>query len=280
MDIFLRHLAKTDYLPNRFFTRAYDSRILFILSGKGRIHFEGSDYELAENTLCYYPCGEKYMPLSSEDEPLFFVNINFDFSLKYKHILGTLPPLPADRFDESKMHRVTLPEELSIFEKPFVIHDLQMLRADFLKISEVYYHGISVSDKYYREKASALFQYALYRVLELNSKTNRGLYERIVEYVSENCASINSNADIAAHFNYHPYYIGQLFKKAGGVSLHKFHLEKKLELAASLLSGTDKSVNEIAAESGFSDANYFSACFSKKYGCSPSSFRSVHRIYV
>lgn len=280
MDLFLRYAAKTDYLPNSFFTRAYDSRILFILSGKGRIYFEDRDFELSENTLCYYPAGEKYMPLSSSVSPLFFVTLNFDLSLKYKNRTEAFPPVSSENFDRTKMHTTELSEELSVFGRSFVMHDVPILRADFVKIADVYGHGMMPSDRYFREKASALLEFALYRLLELNAKTEYGLYEKISEYISENCTAIHSNADIAAHFNYHPYYIGQLFKRACGVSLHRFLLEKKLELAASLLSGTNKSVNEAAAEAGFSDPNYFSVCFSKKYGCSPSKFRAANRMYV
>lgn len=280
MDLFLRYAAKTDYLPNSFFTRAYDSRILFVLSGKGRIYFEDRDFELFENTLCYYPAGEKYMPLSSDSSPLFFATLNFDFSLKYKNRTEAFPPVPSENFDRTKMHSAKLSSELSVFGKPFVMHDIPMLRADFVKIADVYGHGMTHSDRYFREKASALLEFALYRLLELNAKTEYGLYEKISEYISENCTSLHSNADIAAHFNYHPYYIGQIFKKACGTSLHRYLLERKLEFAGTLLSGTNKSVNEVAAESGFPDANYFSVCFAKKYGCSPTKFRALNRMYV
>ena len=123
------------------------------------------------------------------------------------------------------------------------MHDVPILRADFVKIADVYGHGMMPSDRYFREKASALLEFALYRLLELNAKTEYGLYEKISEYISENCTAIHSNADIAAHFNYHPYYIGQLFKSACGVSLHRFLLEKKLELAA---ANSFKKVNKKA----------------------------------
>lgn len=34
MDIFLRFAAETCHLPNPFFTKAYDARMLYILSGE------------------------------------------------------------------------------------------------------------------------------------------------------------------------------------------------------------------------------------------------------
>ena len=52
-----------------------------------------------------------------------------------------------------------------------------------------------------------------------------------------------------------------------------FVKESKLYYAAKLLVNKNLSIHEIAWKSGFSDVKYFSKCFAKQYGCSPSAFR-------
>ena len=57
-----------------------------------------------------------------------------------------------------------------------------------------------------------------------------------------------------------------------------FLLTKRLEYARHLLLTSDKGVQETAAGSGFNNPLYFSQCFRRKYGMSPSAFRKKHSI--
>ncbi|NCD70250.1 helix-turn-helix domain-containing protein [Mucilaginibacter agri] len=53
----------------------------------------------------------------------------------------------------------------------------------------------------------------------------------------------------------------------------KWLLEKRLLHAKSLIVNSEKSINEIAFESGFETASHFSRAFKQKFGLSPSSVR-------
>ncbi len=68
-----------------------------------------------------------------------------------------------------------------------------------------------------------------------------------------------------------------LFKKYTNMSpvdyLRYYRIEKSLEL----LRGTDKTITEIAYETGFSGASYFAETFRKYIGCSPLQFREKAR---
>ena len=55
-------------------------------------------------------------------------------------------------------------------------------------------------------------------------------------------------------------------------------LRLRVEYAANLLRISDISVKEIAYESGFNSASYFSNTFKDFYGTSPEQFRRNHRI--
>ena len=64
-----------------------------------------------------------------------------------------------------------------------------------------------------------------------------------------------------------------LFKKYVGVTPNAFLLDVRLEKAAHLLRESDMNITEIAFETGFSGASYFSEAFRQKFGCSPREFR-------
>ncbi|TZF84897.1 AraC family transcriptional regulator [Pedobacter sp. BS3] len=63
------------------------------------------------------------------------------------------------------------------------------------------------------------------------------------------------------------------FKAITGQSPNQYHLNLKLNKAKDLLLSTALSVNEIAYQTGFESAFYFSRAFRKKNGVSPKVFR-------
>jgi AraC-like DNA-binding protein len=49
-----------------------------------------------------------------------------------------------------------------------------------------------------------------------------------------------------------------------------------LEIAEKLLRTTDESVKKIAITSGFEEVEYFSRCFKKYYGMTPTKYRAQY----
>lgn len=69
-------------------------------------------------------------------------------------------------------------------------------------------------------------------------------------------------------------YFSSTFKKEVGKSFVQYLTEKRLDEAKNLLSLSNLKNYEISKEVGFSEPNYFSYCFKKHVGVSPSVFRS------
>jgi len=65
----------------------------------------------------------------------------------------------------------------------------------------------------------------------------------------------------------------RFFKHVFGSPPGQYIINKKLSLAALLLKKSNKSIQEVAYESGFENAAHFTRMFSKKYKISPSKFR-------
>lgn len=73
----------------------------------------------------------------------------------------------------------------------------------------------------------------------------------------------------------------QLFRKlksANGQTPKELIDERRMALAARLLSTTDRSVNNIAWACGFNDASNFRRTFVRVYGMTPSAYRNTYRI--
>ena len=75
-----------------------------------------------------------------------------------------------------------------------------------------------------------------------------------------------------------PNYFSEYFKKQTGEKFSLFLLRLRVDFAANLLKITDLSVKEVAFESGFNSAAYFSNTFKDFYGMSPDRYRKINKI--
>ena len=76
--------------------------------------------------------------------------------------------------------------------------------------------------------------------------------------------------DIASTVGFDKSYIGRVFKKNEGKTIMNYVLEYRIEKANSLIK-KGMSVSEVSYAVGFNDPAYFSKCFKKVTGTSPSS---------
>ncbi len=58
-----------------------------------------------------------------------------------------------------------------------------------------------------------------------------------------------------------------------GMSIKEFILDMRLKRSVQLLKDSQMTISEVAYQAGFNDAGYFSVCFKKHYGVSPSEFK-------
>jgi AraC family transcriptional regulator len=81
-------------------------------------------------------------------------------------------------------------------------------------------------------------------------------------------------AAVARHFAISEVTLRRRFREVFGVSPKQYLLELRLNQAQHLLSTTNLSMQEIALRMGFFDLAHFSSTFRKRYGLSPSAWRS------
>ncbi len=75
-----------------------------------------------------------------------------------------------------------------------------------------------------------------------------------------------------------PSYLNRKFQESFGTSPIKFLVQRRIEIAASLLLRGELSVSEVAEKVGFHDPNYFTRSFRKCMGVSPSQYRLEENI--
>lgn len=107
----------------------------------------------------------------------------------------------------------------------------------------------------------------VYREQDRNAPPDT-LSERIIRYMGENSEKATLK-DIAAHFSYHPNYISSLLHRELGKTFSEILLDKRMERASALLSGTNLSIAEIAAMLGYSNSSNFYKAYREYFGRSP-----------
>lgn len=109
-----------------------------------------------------------------------------------------------------------------------------------------------------------------------DSANKKYVIEQIVGYLEEHYSEKISLDQIAANMYLSPYYISRVFKSETGDTPIRHLINIRLEHAKELLkAGWTGSIQEVAAQVGYDDVYHFSKLFKKKYGVSPSHFRSI-----
>ncbi|MGS2738325.1 helix-turn-helix domain-containing protein [Sinomicrobium sp. M5D2P17] len=78
---------------------------------------------------------------------------------------------------------------------------------------------------------------------------------------------------LSEHFNLSNAYLGRYFKKHTGQTMRDYIAQYRTKLIEHRLQHSDKRINEIAGEFGFTDESHFNKFFRKQNGQSPRSYR-------
>lgn len=99
--------------------------------------------------------------------------------------------------------------------------------------------------------------------------------QKAVRFIVENATDENLNLQsVLDHTRMSRATFSRHFQQALGQSYTRFVQSIRLETARNLLATTDKTVTEIAYESGFANLSHFNALFKKRWMMSPSNLRS------
>jgi AraC-like DNA-binding protein len=83
-------------------------------------------------------------------------------------------------------------------------------------------------------------------------------------------------ADLARAARLSPAHFSREFRRAFGESPHQYLLTRRLERAAALLRGTDRSVADICFSVGLRSVGSFTTSFGRMFGMSPTAYRTAH----
>jgi AraC family L-rhamnose operon transcriptional activator RhaR len=98
-------------------------------------------------------------------------------------------------------------------------------------------------------------------------------FGHVLAYLRYHCTAEVSFADVARRSGYSLRTFTRVFREITGTTPHNYLVQLRIARAKRAIRMTDHSITEIAFASGFHDSNYFSSCFSRITGLSPSAYR-------
>jgi AraC-like DNA-binding protein len=128
----------------------------------------------------------------------------------------------------------------------------------------------------FRRRASIL-GYKLLLELEENLEqiNTPDLLLRAVDLMEHHLSQQLSLKKLAQALNSAPTSLNRVFQQHFNISPINYFIGLKMEAAKSLLSNTNMQIQEVAQNTGYSSALYFSSEFKKRIGMSPREFRKT-----
>jgi len=101
------------------------------------------------------------------------------------------------------------------------------------------------------------------------------LVKKAILYFDQHSESQISRWKLADSVNVNEDYLTRIFHREMGMSPWDYLNRLRVFLAAEFLRQTDKTIQDIALQTGFNDQAYFCRVFKKIYGVSPKQLRKV-----
>lgn len=217
---------------------AYCNRITYVKEGRGMLCVNGKKMPLEAGVVSAMKAGDIYLFSQGEQSRLCLISLFFNGD----------DEMPAASY----------------------MKNMQRFQRDFSDIVQEYKSG-QVFSEIRLNYMLAMLLIDLYRY-ENTEKSNH-VAQEVRSYIDSNLGRPLKNSDIANSLGYNTDYLAAKIKKELGRSLHQYIIHAKLLKAAELLESSEKTITEIAEETGFKDVGHFSKLFRKKMGFSPSQLR-------
>ncbi|MBR7165204.1 MAG: helix-turn-helix domain-containing protein [Clostridia bacterium] len=229
-------------------------RICFALEGEAVWEIEDRSYEVREGDVVFLNMGQKrqFTSFGKNGFKLCILNMNRNAFSGQHHFLFFLE---------------------QIKKRGNVIRNREL----FLLLKEIFEEWETESSFRYELASSKLTEFFL-KLERCEGYSIQGLTEnhrRILEIMDDIDANIANGitlSSVAKKAGLTESTLSRQFSKINGVSFKRYVVEKKIQRAIHLLHTTNRTIVDIASESGFDSISGFYSAFRKKTGTTPSKF--------
>lgn len=158
-----------------------------------------------------------------------------------------------------------------IFELNYNIKDV-FNENDYLNIPIDSFKNIQQFNEWISHKFRKVIEYHM----DQQKGNAKSLVSDIKGYIDENYTKEISLVSVASHFNYNSSYLCKTFKEKTGISFWEYVSKIRIEKSKTLLSDTNKSIEQIAEMVGYNNRFSYIRTFKKYVAFTPGEYRTKH----
>jgi AraC-like DNA-binding protein len=225
--------------------------ITYITSGKAKYTIDGTDYELNQGDLLYLQSGAKKTAVTYPDSQMHCFTTSFD----------------------------SLYSDSTVQPPAFPLVNHIGIRRDIVDMFKEMTISWSQQKQGYIIRTRALLMLILHHLAEiLTQKTDRTTSDhrinKVIRTIASHYADKITVKGLADDVHLDEAYLGHLFKKETGMTVHQHLKQVRVQNAEALLQSGNYKVQEVAELCGFSDVFYFYKSFRELRGFPPSKYMS------
>lgn len=242
-----------------------DLEIAFYVKGGGRHYINGECVVGKQGRLVVTNSGFVHNIIPDEGTPeddaiiiVIIIHPKFIESIfpEYKQFYFTnKKEIADDEIKEVILEIVSYMEEQNLFNHIYI--KSQITRLIYLMCKEGIVERSSVDD--------------------INVLKNIERIKGVIQYVENNYKENITQSMIAEKFHFSSVYFSRYFKNCTGMTFTDYLVSYRIEKARMELINTDKTVTQIALETGFADDRRLIIAFKKKHGITPLQYRKKQK---
>lgn len=234
------HNVSPDRMTYRYYVFEY------VLEGRGYIETPEKTYTVSAGDMYFLNKGFYHIYYPDKKKP---------FKKEFVVLRGKLTDKLATLYQVEDSVIIKHIDVHPVFEKIFrILKDEKMISNEELELLVV-----------------QLFQKV--RAQDISIDKTKDLALRIQEYLHEHVGDKLTVSMISKNLNISESMAHHTFTEHHGESLMKYYMSLKMDYAKQLLGQTDDSIATIAHKLSFEDEKYFSKCFRREFGITPSQYR-------
>ena len=226
-----------------------------VVDGEGQLTCDGSVYPLTRGSCVFIDCRRPYSHATSTHL----------WTLSWAHFDGPTMHGIYRKYVERGGLPAFRPDDVQTY--------LDLLR----QLNATAASDDHIRDMHINELLCALLSHLMQAswrpAAQRSSSESRSHIADVKTWLDENYKEKIALDDLAERFFINKFYLTRLFRERYGSTIVNYVLSLRISRAKELLRFTDLSVEEIGAQCGMPEANYFSRAFRKIEGISPSEFR-------
>ncbi len=289
---YVRYVAKITntseehHVPERLL---YDYSLIFVLSGQLKFRFsDGHEVILETGDIHIMPPLVVHKEYIDRDMSCTYFVVHFDMHYSPEFSRWSIDGVYLKNCRDG-IKNVAVDEEFAEKARAVIKEEFQPVKFHVTQINEVMELIQNAYELFVRTELPNRTVYQelqlkayLYGILarifgeeeEESDEYHRVYVNRFIEYCFEHYDEEFDYAELVAKFGFTPNYFRKIFKKLTDVTPWDFMKNVRMKKAKRMLSKSTLSVTEIAAAVGYPDPLYFSKCFKKEMGCSPTEYRN------